>query len=190
MNERSQVNWTIQGSNGIRQDTNKLPRAATIIATMATPPVSGNYNKATTTTTTTTTIVAVVMTVVTAIWEKQWRQSFTTKNRTFSVPKMDTTYTVQITANPTYRVPAHTISQQLWEEIMVTTPTDILITLLQITLLLGHVPPHGGVLAAQHQLKKFNTYQPLIEVRIQRLRCLLERYKEENSSHFGGCVCD
>jgi hypothetical protein len=55
-------------------------------------------------------------------------------------------------------------------------------------LLLGHVPPHGGVLAAQHQLKKSNTYQPLIEVRIQRLRCLLERYKGENPSHFGGCV--
>jgi hypothetical protein len=31
---------------------------------------------------------------------------------------------------------------------------------------LGHVPPHGGVLAAQHQPKKSNMYQPLIEVRI------------------------
>jgi hypothetical protein len=51
---------------------------------------------------------------------------------------------------------------------------------------LGHVPPHRGVLAAQHQPKKSNTYQPLIEVRIQRLRCLLERYKGENPSHFGG----
>jgi hypothetical protein len=39
---------------------------------------------------------------------------------------------------------------------------------------LGHVPPYGGVLAAQHQLNKSNMYQPLIEVRIQRLRCLLE----------------
>jgi hypothetical protein len=54
--------------------------------------------------------------------------------------------------------------------------------------LLGDVPPYGGVLAAQHQFKKSNTYQPLIEVRIQRLRCLLERYKGENPSHFGGCV--
>jgi hypothetical protein len=52
--------------------------------------------------------------------------------------------------------------------------------------LLGHVPPHGGVLAAQHQPKKSNTYQPLIEVRMQRLRCLLERYKGENPSQFGG----
>jgi hypothetical protein len=52
--------------------------------------------------------------------------------------------------------------------------------------LLGHVPPHGGVLAAQHQPKKSNTYQPLIEVRIQRLRYLLERYKGENPSHLGG----
>jgi hypothetical protein len=56
--------------------------------------------------------------------------------------------------------------------------------------LLGHVPPHGGVLAAQHQPNKSNTYQPLIEVRIQQLRCLLERYKGENPSHFGGCVCE
>jgi hypothetical protein len=56
--------------------------------------------------------------------------------------------------------------------------------------MLGHVPPHGGVLAAQHQPKKPNTYQPLIEVRIQRLRCLLERYKGENPSHFGGCVTE
>jgi hypothetical protein len=55
-------------------------------------------------------------------------------------------------------------------------------------MLLGHVPPHGGVLAAQHQPKKSNTYQPLIEVHIQWLRCLLERYKGENPSHFGGCV--
>jgi hypothetical protein len=55
---------------------------------------------------------------------------------------------------------------------------------------LGHVPPHGGVLAAQHQPKKSNTYQPLIEVRIQRLRCLLERYKGENDSQFGGCERD
>jgi hypothetical protein len=44
---------------------------------------------------------------------------------------------------------------------------------------LGDVPPHGGMLTAQHQPKKSNTHQPLIEVRIQRLRCLLERYKGE-----------
>jgi hypothetical protein len=56
-----------------------------------------------------------------------------------------------------------------------------------IIFLLGLIPPHGGVLAAQHQPKKSNTYQPLIEVRIQRLRCLLGRYKTENPSHFGGC---
>jgi hypothetical protein len=43
------------------------------------------------------------------------------------------------------------------------------------------------VLAAQHQPKKSNTYQPSIEVRIQRLRYLLERYKGENPSHFDGC---
>jgi hypothetical protein len=30
----------------------------------------------------------------------------------------------------------------------------------------------------------------LIEVRIQWLRCLLERYKGENPSHFGGCERD
>jgi hypothetical protein len=46
---------------------------------------------------------------------------------------------------------------------------------------------HMEVLAAQHQPKKSNTYQLLIEVRIQRLRYLLERYKGENPSHFGGC---
>jgi hypothetical protein len=58
---------------------------------------------------------------------------------------------------------------------------------MSMSILLGHVPPHGGMLVAQHQPKKSNTYQPLIEVRIQRLRCLLERYKGENPSHFGGC---
>jgi hypothetical protein len=31
--------------------------------------------------------------------------------------------------------------------------------------LLGYAPPHGGVLAAQHQPRKSNTYQLLIEVR-------------------------
>jgi hypothetical protein len=55
---------------------------------------------------------------------------------------------------------------------------------------LGNVPPHGGVLAVQHQLKKSNTYQPLIEVHIQRLRYLLERYIGENPSHYGGCEED
>jgi hypothetical protein len=38
------------------------------------------------------------------------------------------------------------------------------------------------------QPKKFNTCQPLIEVCIQWLRYLLERYKGENPGHFGGCV--
>jgi hypothetical protein len=47
------------------------------------------------------------------------------------------------------------------------------------TSMLGHVPPHEGVLSAQVEPKKSKTYQPLIEVRIQRLRCLLGRYKEK-----------
>jgi hypothetical protein len=55
--------------------------------------------------------------------------------------------------------------------------------------LLGYVPPYGGMLEAQHQPRKFNTYQPLIEVCIQRLRCLLERYKGENRSHLVA-VCE
>ena len=54
--------------------------------------------------------------------------------------------------------------------------------------LLGHVPPHGGVLAAQHQPKKSNTYQPLIEVRIQRLRCLLRGNKKKTLATLGGWV--
>jgi hypothetical protein len=51
--------------------------------------------------------------------------------------------------------------------------------------MLGHVPPYGSMLAAQLKLMKSNTYQPLIEVRIQWLRCLLERYiKEKTLSTF------
>ena len=54
--------------------------------------------------------------------------------------------------------------------------------------MLGQVPPYGGVLAAQHQPKKSNTYQPLIEVRIQRLRCLLRGNKKKTLATLGGCV--
>jgi hypothetical protein len=35
--------------------------------------------------------------------------------------------------------------------------------------LLSHVPSHGGVLTAQYQLRKSNTYQPLSGVGIQWL---------------------
>jgi hypothetical protein len=41
--------------------------------------------------------------------------------------------------------------------------------------LLGHVISHGGVLAAQYQPRKSNTYQPLIDIRIEQLIFLLER---------------
>jgi hypothetical protein len=47
-------------------------------------------------------------------------------------------------------------------------------------ILLGHVAPYGGVLAYQHHPKKFNMYQPLIEVYIQPWAISL-RGKEKNT---------
>jgi hypothetical protein len=42
----------------------------------------------------------------------------------------------------------------------------------------------GSLTSAQ----KFNTHQPLIEVHIERLRCLLEKYKKKTLATLGGCV--